>query len=215
MRRLGIFSLGVASLTLVGSFWSVPAFAQQANPPAPRQEANPTAPRQEARQVQGKVIRTGKDQFVVKTRDNKEVTIYTNPKTTYRLNDRDVRFSDVRVGTNITTAYDLDGDRYIAHRVVVAPAEPVGGVVVQPGPPAAETVVQGRVVRVIGTDQVIIQTPDGREVAVFVGPQTAYQITDRGGAFTDLRPGVEVGINYDVRDRRFEARRIFRRNNNR
>jgi len=206
-------------LTLLSSAWATPAFAQQAprqqapRQEAPRQEANPTATKQQAREVKGKVIRTDKDQFVVRTSDNKEVTIYTHPKTTYRSNNRDVRFSDVRVGTNITTGYDLDGERYLANNVVVLPAEQVDGVAVQPAAPVAETVVQGKIVRVIGTDQVLIQTPDGKEVTVYINPQTAYQLTDQGGAFADLRPGVEIGINYDVRDRRFEARRIFRRNN--
>jgi hypothetical protein len=73
-------------------------------------------------------------------------------------------------------------------------------------------VVQGTVVRVVGQDQVVLRTADGKEVIVYVTPQTAYQFTEQGGAFTDLRPGVDIGVNYDTRDRRFMARRIYRRN---
>jgi hypothetical protein len=161
---------------------------------------------QQARQLQGRVLRTAEGSFVIRTPDNREVTVYTNPRTTYRANNRDVRFSDVRVGSDITIGYDLNGNRYFANNVVVGPAEQV------PAQPVAEgTLVTGRVVRVVGADQVILQTTDGREVPVYVTPQTVYQLAPAGGAFTDLRPGIDIGVYYDARDNRFLARRIARR----
>jgi len=211
MIRIGLFSFGLVALTAGFSLWAAPALAQQANPAPAKQQANP-APAKQAREIQGKVIRKAPDQFVVQTRDNKEVTVYTHPKTTYRLNNRDAQYSDVRVGVNVTTGYDLDGTRYLANNVVLVPTGPAVGTAVEPAPLAEGTVVQGKVIRVIGQDQVVIQTADGKEVIVYVSPQTTYQVNDQGGAFTDLRPGIAVGIHYDLRDRRFQARRIFRGN---
>jgi hypothetical protein len=241
MKRTLLLSFGLALLSTAG--WSVSAFGQTTNPapnqqqppatgqqqtpatgqnpaatpqqaPVPaEQQARPVPGQQQTRQIQGRVIRTGENQVIVQTPDKKEVTINTHPRTTYRLKNRDVRFSDVRVGTNITAGYDLDGTRYLANNVVVVPAEPAVGVTAEPVVPAEGTFVQGRVMRVVGTDQVIIQTPDGKEVIVYVSPQTAYQLSPQGGVFTDLRPGVDIGVNYDVRANRFLARRIARRNN--
>jgi hypothetical protein len=103
----------------------------------------------------------------------------------------------------------LNGTRCLANNVVIGPAEAVPA---QPVAPADGTLVTGRVMRVVATDQVIVQTTDGREVPVYVTPQTVYQLAPQGGAFVDLRPGVDVGVYYDVRDNRFLARRIARRN---
>jgi hypothetical protein len=61
----------------------------------------------------------------------------------------------------------------------------------------------------VGTDQVVVQTPTGQEMLVYVGPQTVYRFNDRVGRFNDLRPGFEIGVYYDVRDRRNVAHRII------
>ena len=129
MRSSWVRLAGVAIAT---ALYSCPAWAQTANPaqqPAPAQpqarpaqaQAQPAAPAQPgtaARQIQGQIIRTAPDQFVVRTRDNKEVVVYTNPQTRYLLNSRPVQFSDLRVGANINAGYVLEGNRYIASNVV-------------------------------------------------------------------------------------------------
>ena len=75
--------------------------------------------------------------------------------------------------------------------------------------PAEATAVEGQIVRVIGQDRVVIRTADGKEVIVYVGPQTTYQLGPQPVTFTDLRPGTPIGVNSDVRDHRFQARRFF------
>ena len=148
----------------------------------------------------------GTDQFIVRTPDNREVTFYTSPDTRYLLKDRPARYSDLRVGSDIDAVYTVQGDRYIVNSVTAGPevtAEPAA-----PAPPAEGTVVEGRVVRVLGEDQVVVRTADGREVIVYVTPQTAYSLGDQAGRFTDLRPGTEIRVDYDVRDRRNTARAI-------
>lgn len=191
----------------------VPAQTQapgQGQVPAQNQVQNRAGTaQQQARQIQGRVIRTGEGSIIVRTPDNRELTLYTNPQTIYRANNRDVRFSDVRVGSDITVGYDMSGNRYLANNVVVGPYEQVPA---QAAVPAEGTLVTGRVIRLVGTNEVILQTSDGREVPVYVTPQTVYQLAPAGGAYTDLRPGVDVGVYYDTRDNRFMARRIARRN---
>jgi hypothetical protein len=208
MKRSWVRLLGLA---VAGAILSVPAFAQTTNPPAVRPA--PAQPQVQAEQIQGQIIRTSPDRFVVKTRDNREVTFFHNPDTRYLLNSKVVPYSDLRVGSNITAAYTMEGDRYIANNVTLVPVTTQGTVLAPvPAPPAEGTLVEGQVIRVAGQDQVILRTPAGKEVIVYVSPQTVYQINGEAGAFTDLRPGVDIGVNYDVRDRRFMARRIFRRN---
>lgn len=43
----------------------------------------------------------------------------------------------------------------------------------------------------------------------YVAPQTKYTINDQPAVFTDFRPGAPVGVDHDVRDRRFMARSII------
>src|SRR5437588_55180 len=76
------------------------------------------------------------------------------------------------------------------------PAQPI-----QPPPPAG-TVLEGQIVRVVGTDQVVLRTADGKEVIVFVTPKTTYLASDQAAVFTDLRPGADVSVNYELRDGR-------------
>ena len=75
----------------------------------------------ERREYEGKIIRTGQDQFVIETRDNRQVTLYTNPQTRFTLNNKTGAFSDVRVGSMITTGYTVQGDRHIANTVTIRP----------------------------------------------------------------------------------------------
>ena len=65
--------------------------------------------------------------------------------------------------------------------------------------------------RVVGKDQVIVRTPEKKEVIIYVTPETRYMLTPQGGAFTDLQPGAPVNVYYNVRDRRNLASRIFTR----
>ena len=270
---------GMAALALV--LVSVPVGAQTA--------------KQQARELRGRIVKTNADNFVIQTRDNKTITVYSNPQTKYVINNQPVKYSELRVGTEVNTAYVLEGERYIANNVVVVPAEsdapvrdapvkeaPAGNraqgkinnlgtdhfiIVVQENrketfhvhpqtkfrvnnkaakytdlsvgatvsvaftrdgdknlanevaqvadtsqaadPKDEGTLVEGKVLRVVGKDQVVVRTTDGKEVTLYVSPQTSYQINDQAARFTDLRPGVDIGVRYDVRDQRNIARRVF------
>src|SRR5687768_14887340 len=91
---------------------------QQANPaPVAPGAADGTA-------VQGTIIRVvGKDQVVIKTEGDKEITVYVNPETKYLYNEKPAQYSEfqgVTVGTPIQVYYDNDTklNRPVARRIL-------------------------------------------------------------------------------------------------
>lgn len=244
-----------------------------------------------AQSMRGRVVRTeGNDRVLIRTNDNRDVWWYVNPNTTYSVNGRTVRFTDLQPGTDLNAYYTMDNDRYIVSQIYTgdAPApvannatQTVRGRVtkamqndqfvvrtndnrdvvlysrpdtqvtvagraarvqdVQVGsditaqvverdnqwwvtsltvenaanvPPNANSTadvnqIQGTIVRVVGTDQVIVKTQDGKEVNVYVAPQTTYSFDNQPGRFTDLQPGGQIRIQTENRDRRLIGRAIF------
>jgi hypothetical protein len=164
------------------------AYAASAQQPVAQQPQRATV-------VEGKIVRTDKDMVVIKDINNKEVTIYTTPQTTYQITEKGGAFTDLRPDTTVGVYYDTRDNRMIATRVV------------------GLQMAQGEVVRVVGKDQVIIRTPDKKEITVYVSPQTIYQLNQQGtGAFTDLTPGANINLYYNTQDRQMRAFRFFRRN---
>jgi len=80
---------------------------------------------------------------------------------------------------------------------------------VQPAAPAQGNVIEGQVVRVIGNNQVVVRTPDGKETILYTNPQTTYQLNNQPAAFTDFQPGMPVTANYNVQNGRHMVGRIF------
>jgi len=178
------------------AIWAPVALAQQNPQTQPKQGGQ--AAQQQANQLEGQVVRVvGEDQVVIRTSDGKEITVHMSPDTKYRLTEKGGQFKDLKAGTDIGVQYDTRDQKQLATNVV--------GV----------TRVEGEIVRVVGKDHVVLRTADGKEVEVYVAPETRYQIVNKGdnyvpgGALTDLRPGLRVGVYYDMRERRPIARRIF------
>lgn len=172
---------------------------------------------QAAQEIRGRIVRTAPDQFVVQTRDNRQVTFYTNPQTRYLSNNRTIPYSDLRTGSEINAAYATQGDRFIANSVTLMPAGNNAQPAQQPQPapnqqvqnPNQGTQLEGQVVRVVGNDQVVIKTADNREVIVYVNPQTQYQFAGQPAQFQTLQPGYPVNVWYDVQGGRNMARRFL------
>jgi len=171
--------------------------------------------------INGRIVRTGQDQFVVQGIDNKQYTFYTNPQTRYWMNNNPAQYSNLQVGSNVSTWYVPQGERYYVNRVNLLPAgatfpAPEAAVEaapqqVNPAPGAATNVYQGEIVRVVGQDQVVIRTSDGKEVIVYVNPQTTYRLNEQPATITNLQPGVPVRVDYYMRDNRPYARGILGR----
>jgi hypothetical protein len=154
--------------------------------------------------VRGKVIRAENGQFVVRGADNKEMTFHTNPKTRYWHRGAAGQWNDIRVGSTVNAWYGpLENDRYYVNTVDVVPVE---GAVVQPAPTTSDLFYEGHVVRVVGTDQVIIRLADGKEITVYVGPQTTYRFNEQPGTFTTLQPGLPIRVDYYIEGGRPHAR---------
>ena len=156
--------------------------------------------------MSGKIVRADNGTVVVRTDAGKEITLNSAAQTRFMIDGRPARFADFRVGSTINAAYFMDRERMMLDTLVIGelPAAPAPTAPVAP----EGTLVQGTVVRVIGNDQMVIKTADGKEVIVQVSPQTKYQLTTQGGAFADVTANMPVQVWYDVVDRRPLARVI-------
>jgi hypothetical protein len=157
----------------------------------------PKAARPAARKVEGKIVRTDSGQFVVKTTAGKEMTVNVRPKTKFMHKDKEVKFTDLRVGANVTVDVIAEDDRDFADSVLIVEEAA-----------AEETLIEGEIVRVVGEDQVGVLTPERKEVIVFVDPQTKFLIDEKAAKFTDLQRGANVRVNVNVRNGRHMAREV-------
>jgi uncharacterized protein (TIGR03000 family) len=89
----------------------------------PRPQATPRDPQPapQTQLIEGRILSTGQDQFVVETRDNRQVTIFTNPQTRYTLNNNPALFNDIRVGNIVRVDYRMDGTRHIGSSIAIRP----------------------------------------------------------------------------------------------
>lgn len=72
-----------------------------------------------------------------------------------------------------------------------------------------ETKLHGKVVRVsVNGDSFVVQTPAGKEVTLYAGPQTRYVMDGRDVQSYDLRAGANVTAVYDVVDNRYVVRTV-------
>lgn len=103
--------------------------AAQPQPAQPVQTAQPRQPDPlppaQVQQLEGRILRTvGTDQFIILTRDNREVTVFTNPETRFLMDGRAVGFTDLQVNRNVTFGYTMQGGRHIANTITINAALP-------------------------------------------------------------------------------------------
>jgi hypothetical protein len=137
-------------------------------------------PRREGTIVRGKVVRVSGNSFIIEADGGKQVTLYSGPKSAYRLRDRDGRFEDIRAGMSIRALYGVSDDRNIISSVTLADEEAA---------PAREDAssVRGRITRANSDpNHLVIQTADGKEMILYLDGK-------REGAFTfETREGKRV-----------------------
>ncbi|HLW68077.1 MAG TPA: hypothetical protein VKS79_22355 [Gemmataceae bacterium] len=130
--------------------------AAQQNPPLPRAQPNVQA---QGAMIEGQVVKVvGQDQVMVRTSDGKEVLVHVNPQTKYMLTAQGGAFTDLKPNAFIGVQYTPQNQLNMATQIVGLQQ------------------VQGQVVRVVGKDQLVIKTADGKEVTVYVSPETIYQL---------------------------------------
>jgi len=165
---------------------------------------NPAANANE-RVFRGKVVRSfANNQFTARSADGKEVTFWTQPKQQLVINGKFNRLQDIPVGSEVQVNYAERDNHWYVEQITVDPTD---------ANQDANTV-QGTVVRIVGKDQVVVKTADGKEVTVYVAPQTTYRIDDQPAQMTDFQAGQNVRVTTETRDRRLFGRSIlgFRRN---
>jgi hypothetical protein len=158
------------------------------------------------RVFRGRVTRTfANNQFSVKSPEGKEVIFMTRPNQQLALTGKFTRLQEVPNGTEVQVTYVERDNHWYIESLVVDP---------QNAGAADANTVQGTVVRIVGPDQVIVKTADGKEVTVYVAQQTTYRIDDQPAQITDFQAGQNVRIVTETRDRRLFGRSIlgFRRN---
>jgi len=75
-------------------------------------------PGAENTQVQGVVVRVvGQNQVIIRTQDNKEVTIDLAPQTTYTFDNQPAQFRDIQPGQDVRVQYNTVERRSIASRI--------------------------------------------------------------------------------------------------
>jgi hypothetical protein len=157
------------------------------------------------RKFRGRVVKmdAATNQIIAKSQDGKEVTLYVQKTGRFLRNGQAVRMADIQVGAVIEAQYlERDNHWWVDEVVLVTD-------VTDPAPGAQGTTVQGTVVRVVGTNQVIVRTSDNKEVTIELVPQTVYTFDNQPGQLRDIQAGQDIRIQYDVRDRRSIASRIF------
>jgi hypothetical protein len=178
------FAWAVAVLTLAA--FTASAWAQRRMAPAPV-----------GTRIQGHVVRVqAPDRFVVRTADRGEVILHTNARTRFLLNERPVRFEDLRERAPVVVFFDDLGQRHVASSVAISPAA------------LPEEILEGRIVRVLEDDRLVVRSPRGREVIVVTEPRTVFTINERPARLADFRVETSVRINFTVRNRTTVARSV-------
>lgn len=212
MRKL-ILSLSIAALA------AIPAFTQPApNPDQPperrddrRDDRKDRRDERKAERLSGKIVSVGESQVVLRTDAGKEITFATTDRVRYTIDGRAAKIVDFKVGTVVDAGYVMDRDRYVLETLTVAGAAGTRPVTPAPDRPVGEgTLVEGTVVKVVGNDQIVVKTSDGKEITIMVSPQTKFQLTEQGGAFVDIKPDLPIRMYYDVVERRPVARLVAR-----
>jgi hypothetical protein len=66
---------------------------------------------------EGRVMRMAGDQVVLRTMDNKEVTVQVQPRTEYTFNDEPATFVDLMPGSSVRVEYEMHNNQSIARLV--------------------------------------------------------------------------------------------------
>jgi translation initiation factor IF-1 len=144
-----------------------------------------TQPGINERKFRGRVVKVdaATNQIVAKSQDGKEVTLYVQKTGRFLRNGQAVRMADIQVGTVIEAQYlERDNHWWVDEVLLVTDVT---------DPAAQGTQVQGTVVRVVGTNQVIVRTNDNKEVTIELVPQTVYTFDNQPAQLRDIQAGQE------------------------
>lgn len=165
-------------------------------PPMPMKPGMPMGPR-----MRGQVIRIlGPDRFVVRTPDNREMILRTDAQTRFLMNQGAARFSDLRERSNVLVRFNRARGRNLARSVLINP---------RLGASLGARSLAGTIARLnVLDDLMVVRTASGREVPMHVNSRTALSLNNQTVLLNELRTGMPVQIQFDVRDQRNLAQSI-------
>jgi hypothetical protein len=175
--------------------------------------------------VSGKVFRVDKDRVVVQTAEGGQLVLYVDPDTRF-LRHEAAGLADLVPGTPFDAVFARRGDRLWITVIDMGPSAPARTVAVPPVPPVspapvapvvvpaapvvplAPTAYASEIVRIVGPQEIIVRNAAGQEFPVLLTDQTLYELGGTG-TFRDLRPGLRIRIDDELRAERHFARRIL------
>jgi hypothetical protein len=158
---------------------------------------------QKGTRIHGHIVRVqGPNQFVVRTADKREVILHTNDQTRFLLNNRAVRFADLRDGAEINAVFDVVEDRNLTNSVIITSSGAVEQV------PVDVTEVEGTIVEVKEPDRLVVRTSRGEEVILVTDVRTTFALNDRAVRLADFRPGMAIRAKFDVKNRKNVVRSV-------
>ena len=163
--------------------------------------------------VVGKIFRVDDDRVVVETNVGGQLTLHVDKKTEYLRRAPGTGYVAMVPGAEFTATYEQRGERLwitaidIATNAESRAAQPVP---VPPTIPVAIAPYEGEIVRVVGPgDQIVVRNLAGVELPITMTPQTRYELGETAGVFGDLRPGMRIRLEDEMRAERRYARRVL------
>jgi hypothetical protein len=156
----------------------------------------------------GKIFRVDGDRVVVETIGGGELVLHVDPKTEYLRRNAETGYAALIPGAQFSAVYEQRGERlWITAIDVLSPDEvrPVRPAVVVP---AAASPYETEIVRIVGPDQIVVRNGAGVEFPIYMTDQTRFLVGDAAAAFGDLRTGMRIRIEDEIRAERRLARRI-------
>jgi hypothetical protein len=176
--------------------------------PGPQPALDDVAVTQNVR-VNGKVHRVDQDRVIVESNTGKELVLHVDPKTEYLRREPAAGYAALVPGAQFAAVYEQRGEKLwitaidIARADEVRPVKPVAVV------PAAVSPYESEIVRVVGPDQIVVRNLAGVEFPVYTTDDTRFLFGDTIARFSDLRPGMRIRIDDELRAEQRFARRIL------
>lgn len=210
-KRIGVVS--IATLTIACAFgrltWAAPqsASAAREHPPAEHTQASSAGVQQgqsaRPQPVVGTVTTVGVDQFQIKTRDGKTLTVKVSSRTRYRDGQQPIELEDVKPGDSVLVMGRSNGQDGLTAFMVRK------GAALQMAASQNGDRTFGRIVSIEGNEVKVENPFQGQEIVVEVTGQTTFSNNGQTITLKDLKVGDGVMAIGQRQAGKFVAQRIF------
>jgi Cu/Ag efflux protein CusF len=143
-------------------------------------------------------------QITLRTKEDKKLVVFADGQTKLRLNDREVRLSDLQVGSEVAIVYQEVGRKNMLSALTVVStskeAAPAGTAQESPSKGSVGVIrapkqitVKGTITKVMpANNEFLLTMPDEHEEVLYLDP--------KDGSVADLQEGADVTVVYQVRN---------------